>query len=301
LDFDKSPIVATLTLGSRPKQGLARLWAKREPQEAHCVLSGVPKSVREWTFTLSSELPCWELESQWTPESLERDCKGQNPSAWKVIYIIGKLSKRRCLKWARIAHLDIWNTSYDQKKSWESNWQFDSRPLNVGNQPDFEKFLTRATILLQTSSQSEVWMRSYGAPKFREPQLWEFRTKCHLDVAPMERRKIYYKGEGGGFPQVQAVVSFVSPSCPWFVLTPKMFQLCTNHFVLVLLRSMWVIEACQFFLVPSRSSSTPLYSSKVLRARDRASTPCSFVVFCLGFTFEYLKELGVCHPLMNLI
>jgi hypothetical protein len=25
-------------------------------------------------------------------------------------------------------------------------------------------------------------------------------TKSHLDVAPMERRKIYYKGEGGGFP-----------------------------------------------------------------------------------------------------
>jgi hypothetical protein len=26
-------------------------------------------------------------------------------------------------------------------------------------------------------------------------------TKSHLDVAPMERHKVYYKGEGGGFPQ----------------------------------------------------------------------------------------------------
>jgi len=26
----------------------------------------------------------------------------------------------------------------------------------------------------------------------------------------MERHKVYYKGEGGGFPQVQAVVSLVS-------------------------------------------------------------------------------------------
>jgi hypothetical protein len=25
------------------------------------------------------------------------------------------------------------------------------------------------------------------------------RTKSHLDAAPVERRKIYYKGEGGGF------------------------------------------------------------------------------------------------------
>jgi len=27
-------------------------------------------------------------------------------------------------------------------------------------------------------------------------------TKCYLDVGLMERHKVYYKGEGGGFPQV---------------------------------------------------------------------------------------------------
>jgi hypothetical protein len=35
-------------------------------------------------------------------------------------------------------------------------------------------------------------------------------TKCHLDVGLMERHKVYYKGEGGGFPQVRAMVSHVS-------------------------------------------------------------------------------------------
>jgi hypothetical protein len=35
-------------------------------------------------------------------------------------------------------------------------------------------------------------------------------TKCHLDVGLMEKHKVYYKGEGGGFPQVWAVVSLVS-------------------------------------------------------------------------------------------
>jgi hypothetical protein len=58
-------------------------------------------------------------------------------------------------------------------------------------------------------------------------------TKSHLDVAPMKSYKVYYKGEGGGFPQVQAVVSLVCSSCPWFVVTPKVLQLCTNHFVWV--------------------------------------------------------------------
>ncbi len=46
------------------------------------------------------------------------------------------------------------------------------------------------------------------------------RTKNHLDVGPMERRRVYYKGEGGGFPQVWAVVNLVCPSCPWLVLAP---------------------------------------------------------------------------------
>jgi len=45
-----------------------------------------------------------------------------------------------------------------------------------------------------------------GLP-FRSP-----KTKCHLDVSLVERHKIYYKGEGGGFPQVRAMVSFVSSS-----------------------------------------------------------------------------------------
>jgi hypothetical protein len=76
-------------------------------------------------------------------------------------------------------------------------------------------------------------------------------TKCHLDVGLVERHIMYYKGEDGGFPQVKAVVSLVSPNCSWLVLTPKMFQLCTNHFLLLLCRSVGVFEACQFFLVPS--------------------------------------------------
>jgi len=43
---------------------------------------------------------------------------------------------------------------------------------------------------------------------------------CHLDVASATSRREYYKGEGGGFPRVRAVVSLVS-KCPWQVPTPK--------------------------------------------------------------------------------
>ncbi len=62
-------------------------------------------------------------------------------------------------------------------------------------------------------------------------------TKNHLDVGLVERHIVYYKGEGDGFPQVRALVSLVSLSCPWLVLAPKVLQLCTNHLMFVLYKS----------------------------------------------------------------
>jgi hypothetical protein len=93
-------------------------------------------------------------------------------------------------------------------------------------------------------------------------------TKSHLDVAPMERHRVYYKGEGRGFPQVQAVVSLVCPCCPWLVLAPKVLQLCTNHLVWVVCRPVWVSEACQLFLSTSQNSNMPFYASKCCELRS---------------------------------
>jgi hypothetical protein len=76
--------------------------------------------VWKWRLTLPNELPFWELESQWTLEPLKSNCKGQNTSHWRVLYIIEKLLKFRCLKWACMTHLDIYNTSYGKKKGQES-------------------------------------------------------------------------------------------------------------------------------------------------------------------------------------
>jgi hypothetical protein len=42
--------------------------------------------------------------------------------------------------------------------------------------------------------------------------LGNFGTKSHLDVGPMASHKVHYKREGGGFPQVRAMVSLVSQS-----------------------------------------------------------------------------------------
>jgi hypothetical protein len=61
----------------------------------------------------------------------------------------------------------------------------------------------------------ELW-----APKVLRVQTG---TKSHSDVGAMVKRREYYMGEGGGFPWVRAVVSQVSPYCPWLVPTSKVF------------------------------------------------------------------------------
>jgi hypothetical protein len=38
--------------------------------------------------------------------------------------------------------------------------------------------------------------------------------KNHSDVGATERHREYYMGEGGGFPQVSAMVNLVSPKSP---------------------------------------------------------------------------------------
>jgi len=41
-------------------------------------------------------------------------------------YTIRKVLKHRCMKCLCIIHLNLICMNYDQKKGWESNWEFDS-------------------------------------------------------------------------------------------------------------------------------------------------------------------------------
>jgi len=76
-------------------------------------------AVELWTFgspgglQTSNFSKCWASpphlakvrlrHSRWTPETSGSNCRGQNPMDCDVHYIIGKLLKHRCLKWACIA------------------------------------------------------------------------------------------------------------------------------------------------------------------------------------------------------
>jgi hypothetical protein len=39
-------------------------------------------------------------------------------------------------------------------------------------------------------------------------------TKSHSNGGVMERHREYYMGEGGGFPRIRVMISFVSPELP---------------------------------------------------------------------------------------
>ncbi len=75
-------------------------------------------------------------ESTGTPETSEFDCRGQTHRIEAFFISLESYQSVDVEKWACMSHLDICSTSYDKKKGWESNWQFDSRPLKVGNRLD---------------------------------------------------------------------------------------------------------------------------------------------------------------------
>jgi len=172
-----------------------------------------------WSPTLGKSE---DLESSGTPECLGFDSEAQNTSHWCVLGVVEKVLKRRYRKWPRIDHLDICRPSYGQKQGRESNWQFDSWPLKVRNRPLLDLRIESAIgrwkdldegykfgldlVAIRPDSQ-ELW-----APKVPGLQLGSPEKKSHLDVVSAGRHREYYMGEGGGFPQVRAVVCLVVQS-----------------------------------------------------------------------------------------
>ncbi len=177
----------------------------------------------------------WDLESSvQNSKCLEFNIKAQNTSHWGVLSVIGKVLKRRYRKWPRIGHWDICSPSYGQKKGRESDCQFDSRPLKVGNRPLPDIRFESATWLWKDLDEPYNFGSDLVAIGLYSRELWPFKVPgvslgqfrdsisglhfgspnkmCHLDVASTTSCREYYMGEGGGFPRVRAVVSLMCPS-----------------------------------------------------------------------------------------
>jgi hypothetical protein len=162
------------------------------------------KSVR---MRHTPEMGTWE--STKTPETSEFDCRSQNTLHHDVLYIIGKLSKCKCRKWARMNHLDICSTSYSKKKGRESNCQFDSWPLKVGNRPDLGVWRWTATHRWKALDKSYKFASDLTPIEGMSKELWlckvakiqtgtisglllgSPRIKSHSDAGAVESRREY--------------------------------------------------------------------------------------------------------------
>jgi hypothetical protein len=113
-----------------------------------------------------------DLESSGTPECLGFDSKAQNTSHWGVFSVIGKVLKRRYRKWPSNGHLDICNPSYRQKKGRESNWQFDSWPLKVGNRPLPDLRIENAIRRWKDLDEGYKFGSDFVAFRLRNRELW---------------------------------------------------------------------------------------------------------------------------------
>jgi hypothetical protein len=150
--------------------------------------------------------------------------------------------KCRYRKCPRIGNSDICSPSYGQKKGRESNWQFDSRPLKVGNRclPDIRS--ERATwrwkdldegynfgsdlVTIQVYNR-ELWrFKVSGIPlgQFRDNFGTPFRES--REFVPLRCRcggasqSILYGGWWWHPPSPGRGES-CGPKCPWLVPTPK--------------------------------------------------------------------------------
>jgi hypothetical protein len=161
-----------------------------------------------WSPTLGKSE---DLESSETPECSELDRKAQNTSHWGVLGVIGKVLKRRYRKWTRIGHLNIFSPSYGQKKVRESNWQFDSQPLKVGNRPLSNLRIESAIRRWKDLDEGYKFCSDLVAIRLCSRELWapkvpgQFRDnfgtptresrekKWHLGVGATESYRVYYR------------------------------------------------------------------------------------------------------------
>jgi hypothetical protein len=192
-----------------------------------------------WSPTLGK---VGDLESSETPKCSELDNKGQNTSHWGVLGVVAKVLKRRYRKWPRIGNSDICSPSYEQKKGRESNWQFDSRPLKVGNRclPEIRSELATwrwkdldegynfgsNLVAIQVCSRELWWFKVPGVPsgQFRDNFGTPFRES--REFVPLGCRcggasQSILDGGWWWHPPSPGCGVSCGPKCPWLVPTPK--------------------------------------------------------------------------------
>jgi len=124
-----------------------------------------------------------------------------------------------------------WHATYHWK-ALDKGYNFFSKLISIGG----------LHAKLWASKVTEVLILRISGLSFRSPE-----TKWCLAVGPMAKHRVYYKGEGDGFPHVRVVVSFLSLCCSWLVRAPK----CSNY---ALTNFVWFVQVCVSDWIACQSS-----------------------------------------------
>jgi hypothetical protein len=128
--------------------------------------------------------------------------------------------------------LVVW---FPPTKSWESTWfPYVQVACNISFKISQQglQFCIRS-YLNRRSTHKVMGPKVAGVPTLRISgfPFGSPRTKYHLDVGLMERRRVYCKGEGDGFPKSEPWWVLWVRVCLWLVLALKVFKLCTNQLI----------------------------------------------------------------------
>jgi hypothetical protein len=207
-------------LGSSPRQGLAKMWAKSEARKSHFMFLGVWENVREWTPTLPNELLLWELESRSTSEFSKSNYKGQNPLDCRVFYIIKKSLGMYMSKMSSHDSFGYLKHKLWPKKGLGVKLSIWLSPTKSQESPQFLCVQVACHISLESSpwglqlcfrhqlnqrfAHNVIGLQIHKSLNLRNLRLplESSGTKWHLGASPMAKHIEYYKGEGGGFSQV---------------------------------------------------------------------------------------------------
>jgi hypothetical protein len=240
--------------------------------------------------------------------NIQRAIAGVKTHQFEDLYIIGNRLKCRCLMGSHdpFGHLKhkLWSKErsrvklavwFPTIKSQEST-QFPC--LQVAWDIPLESSLWEIQLCFRPHCNQRFAHDVTGPQNHKSPNCRNFRTpisqswdKIPFGCGPVERHKKYYKGEGGGFPQAQVVVSLVNPRL--LVARPNTKNALTN-FLFGLCRFVWVIKCLSFFLIHVGALACPS-TLEVLRAKERALTPCSSIVITLCSPLSLSRSLGVHH------
>jgi hypothetical protein len=148
---------------------------------------------------------------------------GQNSLNWRFLYTFGNLLKRRCLKWAHMIHLNIYNISYGWKKHklcackgcatycWKTFDEGYNCALNIPSIKGLQK---------------NIGIQNGESPNFEIFETDNLRVprKMTFGCRPWPVTKNIIKGKVVASPKFKQ----------WWILwvhAPKVLQLCTNQIV----------------------------------------------------------------------